>query len=300
MQELSKRNKGKIIREWQNDYVVIDCETTGLYPGYDEIIEFAAAKIRNCEIVDTYSTLIKPKIKIDSFIEELTGITNKMVLNAPTIKEKINEIMSFIGDDIIVGHFVHFDINFLYDEILNNLSLSFDNDRMDTCFLARKIYPKFRNHKLSTLAESLNLQYKPSHRSMPDVLATYSLYEHLKQVSLEKNISIKKHKISASDITLSTTSFIDEDNMFYDKNICFTGTLNIPRKEAMQIVTNIGGHPIDSVNKNCDFLVMGIQDYRKIKDGCKSSKHLKAEQLIKKGYDIKILTEDAFMDAIKN
>ena len=300
MQEISKRNKGKVLRDWQNNYVVIDCETTGLNPEYDEIIEFAAAKIRNCEIVDTFTTLIKPKRKIDDFIEDLTGITNEMLLGAPTIKEVINDISSFIGNDIIVGHFVHFDIIFLYDELLNNLSIMFDNDRMDTCFLARKIFPEFKNHKLSTLADNLNLQYKPSHRSMPDVLATYSLYEYLKQVSLEKNISIKKHKISSCNIDISTTSFFDEDNMFYDKNICFTGTLNIPRKDAMQIVANIGGHPIDSVNKNCDFLVMGIQDYRKIKDGFKSNKHLKAEQLIKKGYDIKILTEDAFMDAIKN
>ena len=179
MQEISKRNKGKVLRDWQNNYVVIDCETTGLNPEYDEIIEFAAAKIRNCEIVDTFTTLIKPKRKIDDFIEDLTGITNEMLLGAPTIKEVINDISSFIGNDIIVGHFVHFDINFLYDELLNNLSIMFDNDRMDTCFLARKIFPEFKNHKLSTLADNLNLQYKPSHRSMPDVLATYSLYEYL-------------------------------------------------------------------------------------------------------------------------
>lgn len=103
MQEISKRNKGKVLRDWQNNYVVIDCETTGLNPEYDEIIEFAAAKIRNCEIVDTFTTLIKPKRKIDDFIEDLTGITNEMLLGAPTIKEVINDISSFIGNDIIVG-----------------------------------------------------------------------------------------------------------------------------------------------------------------------------------------------------
>ena len=72
----TKREKGKLTREWLDNYVVIDIETTGLTPLYDEIIEFAAIKIENDSIVDSYSTLIKPSQPISSFITSLTGITN--------------------------------------------------------------------------------------------------------------------------------------------------------------------------------------------------------------------------------
>ena len=113
----TKREKGKLTREWLDNYVVIDIETTGLTPLYDEIIEFAAIKIENDSIVDSYSTLIKPSQPISSFITSLTGITNELVENAPKIENVIDNIISFIADKTIVGHNVSFDINFLYDNI---------------------------------------------------------------------------------------------------------------------------------------------------------------------------------------
>lgn len=73
----------KRLLELRNDYSVIDIETTGLNPGWDEIIEMTALRVRNNQIVDTYSSLVKPSQTIPPFIEKLTGITNEMVVNAP-------------------------------------------------------------------------------------------------------------------------------------------------------------------------------------------------------------------------
>ena len=88
----NRENKGKSLLKYDvNDYTIIDIETTGLDSYFNEIIELGAIKVRNNQIVDTYQTLIKPVNKIDEFIEQLTHITNEMVVNAPSLKEKLKE-----------------------------------------------------------------------------------------------------------------------------------------------------------------------------------------------------------------
>lgn len=82
-----------------SDYCVIDVETTGLSIYFDEIIEIALIKVRNDKIVDEYSQLIKPINRIDTFITELTGISNEMVENMPVIDEVRDDVLNFIGND---------------------------------------------------------------------------------------------------------------------------------------------------------------------------------------------------------
>jgi len=76
-------------------YTVIDIETTGLSKGYHQITEIAAAKIRSGEIVDSYQTLINPKVSIPHFITGLTGITNEMVKDSPTIDKVLPTFVDF-------------------------------------------------------------------------------------------------------------------------------------------------------------------------------------------------------------
>ena len=78
-----------------NDYCVLDTETTGLSAYYDEIIEIGIIKVRNNQIVERYSQLVKPEYEIDPFITALTGITNDMVADKPTISEVKNTVLSF-------------------------------------------------------------------------------------------------------------------------------------------------------------------------------------------------------------
>ena len=93
----------------------------------------------------------------------------------------------------------------------------------------------------------------------------------------------------------------DTSNPLYDKKIVFTGKLErFLRKEASQIVVNLGGIVKDSVTKDIDFLVLGNNDLCKTLVDGKSNKHKKAEELILKGFDIKILIEDTFYDYIED
>ena len=122
----------------------------------------------------------------------------------------------------------------------------------------------------------------------------YSTIENFKEVCKTKSHTGFK----AREITTTKTEF-DEDNLLYDKYVAITGTLEkMSRKEAMQIIADLGGHCQDSVNKETNYLILGNNDYNPILRGKKSSKLLKAESLKLKGQDIEILSENVFYDVI--
>ena len=289
-----------------NNYVLIDIETTGLSPDYDEIIELAAIKVCNNEIIDTFSSFVKPSFEIDEFITELTGITNSMVSNAPDITSVIDKYLDFIGENIIIGHNVNFDINFIYDFAQKN-GYNFSNDFVDTMRLFRKLHPELKHHRLSDMCSLYKIDYSHAHRSLSDCELTMNCYYSLiKEIS--ENFSScydfiatfnrTKTTLKASNI-LATVDKIDSDNQLYGKVFVFTGTLEkMLRKEAIQIVVNHGGINGDNVTKNTNYLVLGNNDYCPlIKDG-KSTKQKKAEKLKLSGQDIEIISENVFYDMI--
>lgn len=187
----SFEKKGKLIRGMKDDYVVLDVETTGLSPTKNDIIEFSAIKISKGEIIDTFSTLINPGYLIDPFITSLTGISNEMLVVEEDIDFVIDEIISFIGDSVILGHNTSFDIRFLYHNIITLRGFELINDYMDLLNITRKLYPRWRNHKLETVGIMLCLKNKPSHRAMNDCLATYEAYEICKNYMNENNIAFE-------------------------------------------------------------------------------------------------------------
>ena len=136
-----------------DDYCVLDTETTGLSAYYDEVIEIGILRVRGGAVVDQYSQLIHPEYPIDGFITMLTGITNEMVAGMPSITEVKDAVLSFIGNDIIVGHNTSFDIRFLNAGFGDEIK----NEYMDTMQFARKVYTELGHHRLSDLSEYLGL-----------------------------------------------------------------------------------------------------------------------------------------------
>lgn len=177
--------KGSYIKKIIDNYCVLDIETTGLSWQKDMIIEVGIVKIRNQCIVDKYTMLVNPNCHISSFITRLTGISDQMVKNQPTIEEIKDDILQFIGDDVIIGHNTSFDLNFL----IHHLNHHFQNSYMDTLQLSRKVYPQLKHHRLSDMVELLNLSNN-EHRAIADCIATYELYEHLKNKILEQKITL--------------------------------------------------------------------------------------------------------------
>lgn len=286
-----------------DDYCVLDTETTGLSAYYDEIIEIGIVKVRNNIIVDRYSQLIKPEYDIPAFVTALTGITNDMVKDMPSVEDVAPSVMDFIGDDVIVGHNTSFDIRFLNAGFKRNVT----NEYMDTMQFARKLYPELPHHRLSDMTAYLTLSNN-EHRAMADCVATKELYDAIKEKMQNENLDIsdlwykaKRKTYGRIDISAITpTEFeIDEDGFFYGKHVVFTGKLEkMTRKNAMQIIVNVGGILDNGVTKKTNYLILGDNDYNAILKGEKSSKHKRAEQLKLEGQDIEILDELTFYDIL--
>lgn len=153
-------------------YVVIDLETTGNAPKKgDRIIQIAAVVIEQGQIVDRYMSFVKPMQKIPLFIEQLTGITNDMVEEAPTFEEIAEDLISLLSDSYFVAHNVYFDLSFLQEE-LKNCGFQFSGPILDTVELARIAFPTEKSFKLSDLSDGFNIIHEHPHRADSDAEVT--------------------------------------------------------------------------------------------------------------------------------
>ena len=179
-----REEKGKSMLASPNDFVVLDIETTGFLPEWDYIIEIGAIKYKNHVEVDRFTSLVQPPTDdgeeyIDDYITELTGITNEMLETAPTIENILPKLYNFLGDSIIIGHNVNFDINFLYDNFTQYLDKPLSNDFVDTMRLSRNLHPEEKHHRLLDLCNRYDLDYSHAHRSIEDCKLTFSCYQKL-------------------------------------------------------------------------------------------------------------------------
>lgn len=302
----SVREKGKNLIAFPERFVVIDTETTGLDQKYDDIIEISAIKVENNKIVDTFSVLINPGYRISSFITDLTGITNDMLVNAPKIENIIEDFYIFVKDYTIIGHNVNFDINFLYDSLIK-FDIKLNNDFVDTMRIGRYLLKDLKHHRLADLANYYHIDIQGAHRALKDCEITLEVYKNMQKDILNnynnleefiKNHIRTNYKLDARDLKTSNLSF-DISHPLYNKCCVFTGTLDkMTRKEAMQIVLDLGGICSNSVTMETNYLVLGNNEYSPlVKDG-KSNKLKKALQLKINGYDIEIISENVFYDMI--
>lgn len=302
------RQKGSSLLLFPENYVMVDIETTGLSPKYNEIIEISALRIENNKIVSSFSSLVKPEEEIDDFITELTGITNEMLKSAPKIKDVLKEFYKYISkDDILVGYNINFDINFLYDFFFKELNIVFNNDFIDILRISRIILKnKIKNYKLKNVSIFFKLDINNMHRGEEDCKLTFEVYKNLKDIiindygSFDNFIKLRKNtKYIDIKSIVPDTGEIDIFNPCYDRQFVFTGTLEkMTRKEAMQLVVNLGGKVNNGINKDTNFLVIGEIDFSKTVNGEKSSKIIKAEKLKLKGEDIEIISENVFYDML--
>ena len=300
----TRKRKGKSLLTFPTDYTVVDIETTGLDTKWNEIIELSALRVRSGNVCNRYTTFVKPENEISDFITSLTGITNEDVADAPTIAEALPGFLDFVGDDIIVGHNVHFDVNFIYDAATIHTGKPVTNDIVDTMRLARHILPQLKHRRLHDVADALGIVPAGAHRGLVDCETTHAALHGLRAVADLSGIDLTEitatvtHGVRAADITAEPGKE-RPDSPLYGKVCVFTGTLErMQRKEAMQLVVNLGGSCGDNVTAKTNFLILGNNDYcTTIKDG-KSTKQKKAEALILKGNDLQILSENTFYDMI--
>ena len=179
----SQNQKGRNLNKFIDNYVLVDIETTGLSPIYDDIIEIGAIKVENNKVVGEYNQLIKTDRSLPPMITELTGITDEMLATGKMLETVLEEFIGFVGDNVIIGHNINFDLGFLCNKCKKYLNYNLNNDYIDTLYLARKLVPNSYNHKLGTLAKLFNISYEGAHRGLKDVEITYEVYNKLREIS---------------------------------------------------------------------------------------------------------------------
>ena len=157
-------------------FCVLDIETTGSDRGADMITEIGATRMRGGECLGTFATLVNPGRAIAPTVTVLTGITDSMVAVAPRIESVLPTFVEFVGDAVIVGHNVNFDMAFLNQALVRDGYPRFTNVVVDTLPIARRLVrEEVPDCRLGTLARRFRLVHKPTHRAFDDAMATADL-----------------------------------------------------------------------------------------------------------------------------
>lgn len=170
--------------------VVIDFETTGLSPEQGaRATEVAAVMVSNGAIVDRYQSLMNAGVHIPPFIESLTGISNRMVRQAPGAAAVMQALAEFIGDIPLVAHNAAFDRKFLQAE-LQRIGQPQRAPMLCSMRLARRIYPNAPNHQLATLVRHARVAETGAyHRALADAEMTAGLWLRMHE-ELERSFNL--------------------------------------------------------------------------------------------------------------
>lgn len=157
-------------------YVVFDVETTGSSASKGAITEIGAVKVARGAIVDEFSTLINPERPIEPFVVRLTGITDRMVANAPLAAEVMPRFEEFVEGSVLVGHNINFDCSFVTAARESCDLEPLPNPVLDTLRLARSLVPGLKRYRLGSLATHLGVRLVPNHRALSDAAATAEVF----------------------------------------------------------------------------------------------------------------------------
>jgi ATP-dependent DNA helicase DinG len=166
-----------------NRFVVVDFETTGGHPRQgDSIIQIGAVVIDDGQITESFSTLVNPGQAIPAFITQLTGITDEMVADAPTLEEVFPRFLRLLDGRTFVAHNASFDLQFLQEALLSQGYYTFDGYVLDTVELSRFLLPMQNSYRLGELADDLQIEHDRPHQADSDAFATAQLFLHLLEI----------------------------------------------------------------------------------------------------------------------
>jgi DNA polymerase III subunit epsilon len=157
--------------------VVLDFETTGLSPNNgDRAIEIGAVRLQDGEVVDRFQALMNPGCRISGFIEDYTGITNAMLVDAEPCGEVMGRFADFVGDFNMIAHNASFDKRFL-DAELDLISRRYSGEVSCSLLAARRVFQEAPNHKLGTLVDYVNIPSDGTfHRALYDAEMTAKVW----------------------------------------------------------------------------------------------------------------------------
>ncbi|MCX7746865.1 MAG: PolC-type DNA polymerase III [Clostridia bacterium] len=171
-----------------DEFVVLDIETTGLNAEKDKITEIGAVKIKNGKIIGKFSSFVNPEIPIPSMIVKLTGITNEMVQDSPTIEPVLLELLEFINGATVVAHNAPFDLGFIRHNA-KKIGEHIHCPVVDTLQLCRRLFPDLGRYRLNIVANHLGIKLENHHRAIDDSKATAEIFIKCLELLKEKGVS---------------------------------------------------------------------------------------------------------------
>ena len=184
LKDLVKNSRNQSL---DSEYVVFDIETTGLSKKHNKIIEIGAVKVKDGEVVDTFSEFINPGVPIPYQIEQLTSINDDMVKDAPMFDVIVPRFVEFCGDDIVVAHNASFDTGFVRMNA-EELGLKFDNTVLDTMTLSHILLPELGKFTLDRVCKELKVVNAHHHRAIDDAEATAKVFFKLLDMLKERDV----------------------------------------------------------------------------------------------------------------
>lgn len=196
-------------RNFDDEVIIFDVETTGLNFLEDRLIEIGAVKLKNMQVVDKFDIFVNPERNIPSKITELTSITDDMVKDAPKTKEALEKFFEFCGENpVLIAHNASFDTTMI-DNSCKRVGLSKEYTYIDTLVLAQSIVTDISRYKLNYLVKYFKLGKFNHHRASDDAYILSKVYMELIKLAtkqdgistlgdlskLEKNMPIKKKPI---------------------------------------------------------------------------------------------------------
>lgn len=161
-------------------FAVLDLETTGLRPEADRITEIGAVKVRGGEVLGEFRTFVHPGRPIPPAVTTLTGITDAMVVDAPTMAGVLDHLLGFLTGAVLVAHNASFDLAFLRAASERHGHPPPQPTVVDTARLSRRLLgDEVRDHRLATLARYLHARTVPEHRALADARATVDVLHGL-------------------------------------------------------------------------------------------------------------------------
>ncbi len=184
LKNIIENSKGQSL---EDTYVVFDLETTGFSPLNNQMIEIGAVKVTGGQIQERFSTFVNPKVPIPFKIEELTGIRDDMVLDAPEIAQALPEFLEFCQGAVMVAHNAGFDMSFI-SKNCERLGYPCDYTVVDTVALARVLMPQLNRFKLDTVAKALKIPLDNHHRAVDDAACTAEIFVRFLEMLGERGI----------------------------------------------------------------------------------------------------------------
>jgi DNA polymerase-3 subunit epsilon len=201
-------------------YAIVDIETTGSYAAANGITEICIQIFDGEKVIERFDSLVNPLQSISPYIQAMTGITNEMVVSAPTFDEIAHRVYELLQDNIFVAHNVNFDYSFVRSQ-LQYAGYQYDAQRLCTVRLSRKIFPGFQSYSLGRLCQSLQIRHQNQHRAGGDTDATVILFKKLLENDKDGLIDKSLKRASKEQVLPPNVPKTDFDKLPYTAGIYY-------------------------------------------------------------------------------